>query len=179
MKLDDLLNKKKKAILAQWLDKVQKTYPADTSRFLKNEKDRFQNPVGHTMAQDLGDVFSALLDHKPVHDLAPLLEYFIKIRSIQEFTPSQAVGFAFQLKEAVRDNLREEIEEGRICADLLEFESSLDDMALLAFENYMNCREKLFELKTKQRQQGPLKMVSRPVLSCRRNDEKDRKNGET
>lgn len=179
MKLVDFLQKKQNAILKQWMEKVQDTYPTDAAKFLKNEKDRFQNPVGHTISHDFGELFSALLGDGPVHELAPLLEYFIKIRSIQEFTPSQAVGFVFQLKAVVRENLQKEIEDGTITKDLLAFESKLDDVALLTFEKYMNCREKLFELKLNQRQNGPMKMVSRPILSCRKKNEKDRKNGET
>jgi len=39
---------------------------------------------------------------------------------------------------------------------LLELEQKIDDMSLLAFDIYMKCREKLYELKATELQDGHL-----------------------
>ncbi|WP_309446486.1 RsbRD N-terminal domain-containing protein [Desulfosporosinus nitroreducens] len=41
MKLKDLLEKKKSTILQRWFEAIMATYPADTSGFLKKQKDMF------------------------------------------------------------------------------------------------------------------------------------------
>lgn len=180
MNLNELLYKKKPAILKQWSSLIHSSYPADASRFLKKELDRFQNPVGHTIAQDLGALFEALIESFDPEKIAPHLSYFVKIRSVQDFTPSQAVAFVFQLKETVRQNLDGELQDGRLAGELLEFESRLDQVALLAFDFYMENREKLFELKSKQIRTGPIKRISRCAGSIDlENHGEDRKDGET
>jgi len=50
MVLEHLLSQKRAAILGRWFQLILETYPADTSRFLKKEKDRFVNPVGYTIS---------------------------------------------------------------------------------------------------------------------------------
>lgn len=180
MMLANRLQHDKPAILERWFQLVFDSYPADTSAFLKREKDRFRNPVGSTIVQDLGKLFDEILQGFDAEKIAPLIEYFIKIRSVQDFTPSQAVTFVIHLKRAVRDHLADDIREGRICEELLRFESRLDDLALLAFEHYTNCREKIYELRTRQIKAGSFKLMERMNRSPgKEKNRKDRKHGET
>jgi hypothetical protein len=159
--LINLLSNRKPAILDRWYQWVHQTYPAEAATFMAAGKDRFQNPVGFTLTHDLRKFFEALLEGKERSTTAALLDYFIQIRAVQDLTPSQAVSFIFLLKRAIRENLAEEIEEGRICRELLDFESRLDEAALQAFESYMKNREKIFEIKARQIRFGPFKTRSR------------------
>ena len=147
MTLADLLSRKKTPILARCFNLVVETYPADTSSFLKREKDRFINPVGSTISQEMEAVYDELLQEMNSDKLADSLDNIIKIRSVQDFSPSQAVAFVFLLKQAIREELEDEIQEKRILDELLALESQIDKLALLAFDIYMQCREKIHEIR--------------------------------
>ena len=56
--------------------------------------------------------------------------------------------FIFLLKKVVRESLEKEIRQNQIYGALLEFESTIDDLALFAFDIYVKCREQIYELKT-------------------------------
>jgi hypothetical protein len=66
---------------------------------------------------------------------------------VQDFTPSKAVNFIFILKKVVREELKKEIRQDQIDDELLSFESKVDDLALFAFNIYMQCRDQLNQLK--------------------------------
>jgi hypothetical protein len=121
--------------------------------------------VGYIINHDLTDFFAELLEGGALEKTAPFLEYFVKIRAVQEFSPSQAVSFVFLLKKAVRENLKEEIQAGKICGELLDFESRLDQAALLIFEYYTRNREKIHEIRTRQIRSGPFKRFERGLPS--------------
>ena len=44
--MTELLQSKRAAILARWNRLALEVYPEDAARFMRREKDRFQNPVG-------------------------------------------------------------------------------------------------------------------------------------
>ena len=147
MVLEHLLSQKRAAILERWFQLILETYPADTSRFLKREKDRFINPVGSTISQEMEALYDELLQEMNSVKLADSLDNIIKIRSVQDFSPSQAIAFVFLLKQAIREELEDEIQEQRILDELLAFESHIDKLALLAFDIYVRCREKIHEIR--------------------------------
>lgn len=53
-----VLWEQKDAFLEKWLEQTLATYPSQTLHFLQSQKDRFRNPVGHT----LRDGLATLLD---------------------------------------------------------------------------------------------------------------------
>ena len=57
MALEHLLSQKRAAILDRWLQLIIESYPADSSIFLKQEKDRFVNPVGYTISQEIASIY--------------------------------------------------------------------------------------------------------------------------
>lgn len=146
-KLKDLLKEKKAVILSKWFDAIIDTYPADTSGFLKKQKDRFTNPVGSTITQGTESIFEALIACLDLSESFPYLEDIIKVRAIQDFTPAKAVSFIFFLKNVVREELAKEIRQKQIFEALLDFETKVDDLALLAFNIYTQCREQLNQVK--------------------------------
>ena len=126
------------------------TYPADTQRFLREQKNTFSNPVGSTFRKELENLFAAFLSRSDSNTLMAILDRIIRIRAIQDFSPGQAVGFVFILKVVIRRNFEKEIEKFGLHPDLLRRESQIDDLALLAFDVYMRCREKLYEIKSQE-----------------------------
>jgi len=150
MKLDDFLKQKKSKILGKWADLTLETYPADTKRFLKKQKDRFANPVGHTISNALEHLYDELLRDADPEKISSILDRIIRIRTVQDFSPSHAVSFLFLLKKIIREELKTGSTKNGMHDDLLTFESRIDDMALLAFDTYMKCREKLHEIRVNE-----------------------------
>ncbi|MDO0824345.1 RsbRD N-terminal domain-containing protein [Desulfosporosinus nitroreducens] len=148
MKLKDLLEKKKSTILQRWFEGIMATYPADTSGFLKKQKDMFLNPVGHTFTQGIDNIIETLIAGEGFTEDLPLLDDIIRVRAIQDFTPAQALNFVFFLKRVIRKELEKEIKQNKLYDELLEFESEIDELALYTFNIYVKCREQLYQLKT-------------------------------
>ncbi|HUV50667.1 MAG TPA: RsbRD N-terminal domain-containing protein [Anaerolineae bacterium] len=148
MRLNDLLKQKKAAIVKQWFDMVVNTYPHDTSRFLKDQKDPFANPVGNTISQGIGPLFDELINKMDQTIITSFLEPILKIRAVQVmFSPSQAVAFIFSLKQAIRKNLKKELCDNKILNELLLFESKIDELGLMAFDVFIKCREQIYAIK--------------------------------
>jgi len=148
MKLKDLLEKRKSAIIKHWFNLVVGTYPSDTSRFLTKQKDHFANPVGNTISHNLGPLFDELVMGLDPNTITNSLDPIIRIRAVQViFSPSQAVAFIFSLKEAVRTNLKKELLDNKILNELLLFESKIDELGLMAFDIFMKYREQVYAIK--------------------------------
>lgn len=144
------LELKGESILGKWAQLIIDTYPADTARFLNSEKDRFINPVGHIIFQETREIYDELVHDMNLAKLMSSLSEIIKIRSIQEFTPAQAVGFIFLLKQAAREELDIGISGNCNYQELLDFEYRIDRLALIAFDVYVNCREKINEIRVSE-----------------------------
>jgi len=154
MKLSNLLYEKRSAILKRWFDFILESYPAGTAQFFKNKKNRFSNPVGYTISQGVESLFDEILQGIDqgidTEKVSLFLDNIIRVRAIQDFTPSKAVSFIFLLKKVLREELDREIQENSNAEELRTIESRIDDLALLAFDIFMTCREKIYELKAMQ-----------------------------
>ncbi len=148
--LTALLEKRRQDILDRWVDAVLDSYPADTAAFLRGQKDRFRNPVGHTLRTAAGKIVDGLVAGDEVDSMVLPLDDIIKIRSIQDYTASQAVSFVYLLKQAVRTSLQEEDLSALTHGDLLALEDRIDRLALTAFDVYMRCRERIYEIKANE-----------------------------
>ena len=141
------LAKKKKAIVKDWFDLVAKSYAPDTAQFIKNNQDPFANPVGGNFSAGLEGLFDQLLAGLDRETVRPYLDQIIRIRAVQDFTPSEATAFIPALKTIIRNHLKKDLSDSRTANALLKFESNIDSLNLFAFDIYMECREKLFDLK--------------------------------
>lgn len=150
MNLKDLLVEKKSLIVKKWFNSIIDNYPADTSHFLKKQKDRFLNPVGHTISQNIDSLFDEIIQGIDPAKVYPYLSDIIKINAVQDFSPSKAVSFVYLLKQVIKEELESDIRENRLSDELKSFESQLDNLALLSFDIYMKHREKIFELRVNE-----------------------------
>jgi len=148
--LKDILLQHKEAILERWFCLIMETYPTDLSVLLKKEKDRFVNPVGSTFARGIETLFSEILHEWDDQKLSHPLEDIVKIRCVQDFSPSQGIGFVFLLKRAIQEVLAGKIQEKQILQEWLKFQSKIDQLVLLAFDIYMRCREKIYEIRVNE-----------------------------
>lgn len=150
MKTAELLQDKKPVILSRWFDLILDTYPPDTASFLKGNKDRFANPVGQTITEGIGAVFDLVVHGTDPADVPNYLDNIIRIRAVQEFTPSDAIGFLFLLKDVIREELGSRQEHSDVLKELLVIESRIDSLVRVSFDIFMACREKLYDLKANE-----------------------------
>jgi hypothetical protein len=147
MQIAALLSQKKAAILGQWLAMIYESYPPETAIFLRKEKNRFDNPAGYRLSEGLAGLYNVLLQEMERDQIMACLDEIIRIRALQNFTPSQALAFIFLLKNVIRLELAEEIRKENLAAELLDLESRIDGLALLGFDVYTKRREKIYEIK--------------------------------
>lgn len=164
MSFRDILQQKKSAILDRWFQLILETYPPDASQFLKKQNDPFANPVGHAISQGIGELYDGLIEGGDPEKVSPILDQIIRIRAVQDFSPAQAVEFVFSLKEAMREALASEIRAGAIVNDLLELESRIDKTALLSFDIFMKCREKIYEIRANEIKNRTFALLERAGL---------------
>ena len=149
--LKQSLLEKKAKILKLWFDVVLDSYPEDTQRFVKGQKDRFANPVGHAVLTGLEGILDELLkgsDFEPDR-ISTFLDQIIRIRAIQDFSPSEALGFLIGLKDIIRKEFKKTLKDVAAYEELLDFESAIDGVNAVAFDIYMGCREQLYDLRAK------------------------------
>jgi len=166
MTLDKLLGQKKNAIITQWTQHVLETYPADSRRFLSTQKNHFSNPVGTTLSDSIRSLFEVFLEDRRSDRLAPILDSIIRIRAVQDFTPSQALAFLFHLKRIIRSQCGAEMQAQGSPEEWQRLESAIDDLALLGFEVYMKCREKLFEIRSNEAKNQVSRLLQKAGLIC-------------
>ncbi len=147
MSLEQSLAQKKSAILGRWLSLIMDTYPADTSGFLRREKDRFANPVGYIISHEIGTLYDELIRDMDKDRLFASLDSIIRIRSVQDYPPSEAIAFVFLLKKALREELGDEISQPHALAAFREIEDRIDRMALLALDIFSTYREKVHQIR--------------------------------
>ncbi len=147
MALQDQVIKEKKRILKQWLDVLLESYPEDARRFFKKESDQFANPVGVTFSREMEGLLEDLIKGNLGEDAHRCLDRIIRIRAVQDFTPSEAVSFVFQLKGIIRHVMHKELSGGSYGEELRALEDNIDQAALLAFDIYAQCKHKIYELR--------------------------------
>jgi len=172
MELATVLERNREAVLEKWFETIIGTYPRQTSQFLANQKDRFRNPVGYAIERSIGPVYDQVATSMDEETLLESLDGIIRIRSVQEFRPSQAVAFVFELKAVVRDILGDQCKELEHSGDLALLDDRIDRVAMLAFDKYTECRQQLFEIRTEEIRRQSIKLMERYTAKPRASRDK-------
>lgn len=143
-----MLLEHKGALVVKWLQQMLQTYPEPSVNFLSHQRDPFRNPVGHTLKEGLSILFDELVQPTTVSAMQPALDGIIRIRAVQDISASRAVAFIFLLKRIVKAEFPKD--SVRFADDLAALEVRIDEMALLAFDLFMKCREQIFEIKANE-----------------------------
>lgn len=157
--LNDFLRHKRAIILEKWFDLILESYHPESTKFFRQERNQFANPVGRNIANDIEMMYDAVLSDGNDEQMTPSVEGIVKIRAVQDFTPSQAVGFVFLLKKVIRAESNSETWTQQDFSEWSVLESSLDNLALLAFDLYSQCREKIYRIRI-----GEIKTRSHKLL---------------
>lgn len=163
MGLKKLLEDKKSSIVKNWVQMTIDSYAPDAAMFFKNQMNDFLNPVGGTIRSSLESLYDTVLFKKDADSIKSTLEPLIKIRAVQNFSASQSVGFLFALKTIIREELKKDLKKIDPTS-LASIDASIDAMALIGFDLYVQCREKIYDLKTNEERSKIYKAFARAGL---------------
>jgi len=143
------LEERRPAVEDRWAALILDTYPDQSGQLFAKVKDRFRNPVGTTIRRSVGVLVGGLLGRETPDEVDRALGDLVRLRAVQDFTPAQAVGFIFQLKRALREELpAPDGEDGH--SSLADLHQRIDDLALRAFDQFMECRERIYQIRARE-----------------------------
>ena len=167
MDFEQYLKKNKQKVVDAWIASVIATYPADAVKFFKDTKDPFANPVGSTIKRSLGLLFAQVVKKKM--DLAAVneaLDLIIRLRAVQEFSPSQAISFIFSIKHLLRKSLDNYRSDKGVELFLEDVASNVDELILIAVDIYGKCRDKIYSLRINQAKESVKKLLIKKEIIC-------------
>ncbi|HDS01268.1 MAG TPA: hypothetical protein ENO07_04540, partial [candidate division Zixibacteria bacterium] len=95
-------------------------------------------------------ILNGLIENVKAVEMMESMDNFVRVRSVQDFTPSQAVNFMYLLKDILKEACAEKLEEPGIIRELIDFEIKIDRLTFLAFDVYVNCREQINRIRLKE-----------------------------
>lgn len=146
MSINNLLSKKRNNIIDKAFDLIISTYPEESRIFLKDKSNRFSNPIGYQTHQTIQQIIDNIIRDEEPESFLLSLENIIQIRAVQDFTPSQAIGFIFLIKKVIYTELYKEANSD----ELMDLMSRIDSLALVGFDIFMKYRERLYDIKAKE-----------------------------
>ncbi|MCG8335852.1 MAG: RsbRD N-terminal domain-containing protein [Proteobacteria bacterium] len=126
-------------------------YPTEALGVLKRKKDQFANPLSHIISKNIELLFDELLKGVDAKRTSPILAEIVRIKAVQDFSPSEALQFIFDLKSVLFDHKDETTEGEAMPYDQIRpMEQEIDNLAKLGFNIYVECREKLAEIRVNE-----------------------------
>lgn len=142
----------KEKIVDKWVEYTLSTYKS--SKFFKGEQDKFSNPVGSNVRDALTTLFNLLSKGEDLKNFKEPLDQLISIRSVQQFTPSQALAPLNAVKHITRDVFKKDKERSHLVEELYDFEFNVDLAVLAGFDIYMEYRERLYQIRVEEIRSG-------------------------
>jgi hypothetical protein len=128
-------------IAERWIERTLESYPAQTLPLLSGEQDPFRNPAGHAIRESLTTLACELMGTMDQSAIAPALDSMVRLRAVQDFRPSEALRFIFDLRDVVAEVT------GEVPQAL---GNRIDELALMAFDQYMARRDQIAALREKE-----------------------------
>jgi hypothetical protein len=146
----DGLQERRAAVIDRWKALTLAVYPERAAEFIVREPDRFRNPVGHLVGENLEILYDGLLADAPAETMRAALDGIVRIRAVQDLSPSAAVGFVFLLKQAVCEELSGGDGDPAAEIEPAGLFDRIDRLALQAFDLFMRCREQIYDLRVRE-----------------------------
>jgi hypothetical protein len=143
-------------MVARWFDLIVDGYPAETARFLREQSDPFANPVGAGLREELAPILDWIVDGGDGAAIESALDRIVRIRALQDMSPSQAVSFVLILKD-----VHEEIAADTTAGAKGKFDSRVDGALLIAFDVFSRCRQQVYDIRVKEVRNRSLKVMER------------------
>lgn len=131
-------------VAERWLERVIASYPAAVRSSLASKGDRFRNPAGYALEENLRIMARELMGAMDHHALEQAIDGVVRLRAVQDFTPSEALEFVAGARAAIAD----------VCGAVAEdTEQRIGELARMAVEQYTACRAQIAELRAKELRQ--------------------------
>ena len=164
MTIYDILRQRRDIIFKKWKDAALNQYSFGDFKIRSNDKDRFGNPVVYSISSGLETILDELIAETHTAKLDDALEDIVKIKSLQAEKPSTAVDFLFRLKKILKKELDDSAQDGGYPAEIEKLLSDIDNLILSAFDIFMKCREKIYDIKSKEIMMRSYKLLERANL---------------
>ena len=166
MKLKNLIAENRSTIISRWSNAIIDTYPHDATQFIRRQKDQFANPVGSSIRDGVEGIVDGLGRGETLEQMGGPLDRIIRIRAVQKFTAAEALRFVFDLKRIVGELVGKQKDQAEYQEELASFSAFVDEMALKAFEIYVSCRVKLYEIRLNDEQRRVYLLLKRANMLC-------------
>lgn len=152
MKLKELFKQDKEILLEAWFNRLLESYPEKTRTYFRKTGSSFSNPIGYNIRHSLSNILDELLNDSPNSDvLNEELQMILRIKAVQEVLPSQAVSFVPALKQTIERQYKiDRLVSDTSLAEVLDFYSDLDTVALYAYDLYVESKTLIYELRLSQ-----------------------------
>ena len=118
------------------------TYPDQTRRLLREGRDSFRNPVGHTLEVSLRGLTEELFGGFDRDRVTAWLDAVVHLRAVQDFSSADAVGFVALARHAA-DRVSGPDSPGLGPEALLVLGARIDDMVVIAADLLNRCRDEI------------------------------------
>ena len=164
MGFEQRIAERSKELADKWADLILGTYPPETQAVWKSNRERFSNPVGHAIHTAASELIPLLLAWNDADAVAAALTRLVKIRAVQDFSPSQALSFVFLFKKLLRQEFMKELAAQGALEELLAFETRVDNLAVIAFDLYVAARDQVQSMRVEEVKRAHTNIVRRANL---------------
>lgn len=164
MGLIEVMATRSEELSQKWADLILGTYPQETQEIWRKNRDQFSNPVGSSILDSTTRLVPLLLAWNDAEAVAKALDQIVKIRAVQDFSPSQALSFVFLIKKVLRQEFAQELAAKGELDELLRFETRVDNLASMAFDLYVAARDQVFRMRVEEVKRAHTNIVRRANL---------------
>lgn len=146
MQLSKLIQDNRTEVAQRWFDVLLSSFPPETRKIWKANKDRFTNPVCHIFEESLEALIDGLVAWRDADVLAKPLNEIVRVRAVQDVAPSKSLAFIPGLKKLLREMFAGQVE----AEEFGVFDLRLDNLTLMALDVYTKNREQLFVMRIEE-----------------------------
>lgn len=151
---------KRQPILKAWRAEFDGESEAGRPVFARNVN-HFTDSLACLIDEATNDTFTWLVGDEEGRDIPESLVDLCRLKAVQGASPSQALGFVFVLKRAIRSSMGESFKGREGGAAFAKVEGRIDQLALFSFDRYSEFREKLSQLRVDEILRGESLMERR------------------
>ena len=160
--IERLLLERGESVRRAWLDRALAVYAEEYKKFLAGTGDAFANPVGAALREGIAALLEAIAAGADPERCRAALDPIVRIRAVQELPPSKALAFVPLLKEVARETVREDDRDGETRRAMAAFDAAVDQVTLLAFDVYCECRERIHKTRANELRRNTALLSRRP-----------------
>jgi hypothetical protein len=164
MTLCAALRERRDAVLGRWIGMIRAEDGRATANLPARGTDPFHDPVGAALRRGTAAMLDSLLGDLEPEAAREAIDGIVRVRCVQELTPSRALGFVFLLRRLLRDVAGDAGDAG----EWSSLDARLDAISLQAFEVYVDCREKVSDIKVREAAAANAVLLRRARLAVAR-----------